>query len=75
MTPYQEWKKKLGESRPWHMLDPSVPRVGEEESDIRYAKCLECPSLIKSTKQCKECGCFMAMKVKLKNAACPLGKW
>lgn len=57
------------------MLDPNVPRVEDEESADRYAKCLACPSLIKTTKQCKECGCFMAMKVKLKNATCPLGKW
>jgi hypothetical protein len=74
-TPWQEYKKKLGTTRPWHMLDPNVPRVEDEESADRYAKCLACPSLIKTTKQCKECGCFMAMKVKLKNATCPLGKW
>lgn len=75
MTPFQEWKKKLGDTRPWHLLDPNAPKSGDEESARRFATCLECPSLIQSTKQCKECGCFMAMKVKLKNATCPLGKW
>jgi len=27
------------------------------------------------SKQCKKCGCFMAIKTKLQAATCPLGKW
>jgi len=44
-------------------------------SDARLDICKLCPELIKLTKQCKKCGCFMAIKTKLTGAACPLGKW
>lgn len=43
--------------------------------DIRYGICESCPELTKHTKQCKQCGCFMKLKVKLAEAVCPLGKW
>jgi hypothetical protein len=41
----------------------------------RIEICVECPSLIKLTKTCKECGCFMTAKTKLLNVECPLNKW
>lgn len=72
---WQEYKKKLGTTRPWDVFNPNAEHTSEEEASNRYEVCLECPKLIKSTKQCKECGCFMALKVKLKNATCPIGKW
>jgi hypothetical protein len=74
-TPWQEYKKKLGTTRPWDMLNPNVQHSSKEESATRIAICEECPSLIKITHQCKECGCFMKMKTRLKEAKCPLGKW
>jgi len=37
--------------------------------------CRECPRLFKPTMQCKECGCFMRIKTRLKSASCPIGKW
>lgn len=43
--------------------------------DARYDICLGCDRLIKSTKTCKECLCFMNRKTWLKDAQCPLGKW
>ena len=43
--------------------------------DMRYAVCRSCDRLTKTTKQCRECGCFMKLKVKLADAVCPLGKW
>jgi hypothetical protein len=49
-----------------------------KESDLsnqRFNICKQCPELIKLTKQCKKCGCFMAMKTKLEKAVCPIGKW
>jgi hypothetical protein len=73
-TPWEEYKKKIGESRPWHLLD-AENYVEESIQTERYSVCLECPELISLTKQCKQCGCFMAAKTKLKNATCPLGKW
>lgn len=51
-------------------------RVAEPEvAQKRIEICIACPSLIQITKTCKECGCFMAAKTKLKNAECPLKKW
>jgi hypothetical protein len=75
VTPYQEWKKKLGTTRPWDMVNPNVEHVVDEEAQSRYDICLACDRLLPVTHQCKECGCFMKMKVKLKKAVCPLGKW
>lgn len=45
--------------------------IRNERMDI----CKGCDRLFKPTRQCKECGCFMALKTWLKNADCPLGKW
>jgi len=75
MTPYQEWKKSLGETRPWDVLNPNTERVSEEEAERRMSVCEQCPSLLKITNQCKECGCIMNLKTKLMKATCPLDKW
>ncbi len=58
-------------------IDLAFPsRYGPKElGAARYAICKECPQLIKATKTCKECGCFMVAKTKLEKATCPLGKW
>ena len=57
------------------MINPNTEYVTEEESERRYDVCKACPELIELTKQCKQCGCFMAMKTKLAKAECPLKKW
>jgi hypothetical protein len=75
MSAYQEWKKNLGTTRPWDVVNPNIKHVDEEVSSKRYAICESCPSLLKLTHQCKECGCFMKLKVKLPAAVCPLDKW
>lgn len=75
LTPWQKYKKNLGDVRPWDVLNPEVERIDEDESEKRLAICKACPELIKLTKQCKKCGCFMAVKTKLKEATCPIGKW
>jgi hypothetical protein len=74
-SPWQEYKKKLGETRPWDMLDPNAERVSEDEAARRFEICKACPRLLKATNQCKECGCFMNAKTKLAKASCPLHKW
>lgn len=71
---WEEYKKKIGESRPWHLLD-AENYIEESIQTERYSICLGCPELISLTKQCKQCGCFMAAKTKLKTATCPLNKW
>jgi hypothetical protein len=41
----------------------------------RWNTCMTCDRLLRATRQCKECGCFMKIKVRLKNSSCPLNKW
>jgi hypothetical protein len=75
MTPWEEYKKKNGGVTPLTALDKNAYNLDETISNDRYAICESCPRFFKITKQCKECGCFMAIKTKLKEAVCPLGKW
>jgi hypothetical protein len=87
-TPWQLWKeqnvgvdpKVVHEEnnkktvKPWDILNPNTEwdsKKGEERFEI----CKACPELIKLTKQCKKCGCFMAVKTKMQEATCPIGKW
>jgi hypothetical protein len=70
----ERYKKMLGETKPWDMLDKA--RYAENSlAKERLYICKQCPELIKLTTQCKKCGCFMAAKSKLAEATCPLGKW
>lgn len=68
-------RKSSGEVRPWDFLNPNAEWASAEVAEERYSLCLSCPELIKTSKQCKKCGCFMNAKTKLKNASCPIGKW
>ena len=61
--------------RPWDVFNKNVAKVAEDVQKERMSICLQCPRLIKATRQCKECGCFMDAKTKLFDASCPLGKW
>jgi hypothetical protein len=72
---WQEYKKRLGSTRPWDVFDKQAYNTDEQVALDRYATCIECPEFLNLTKQCKQCGCFMPMKVKLKDAECPVGKW
>jgi hypothetical protein len=60
---------------PLDLVNPNAEFADELLASNRYSICNSCPELIKLTKQCKKCGCFMAAKTKLQKAACPLGKW
>lgn len=75
MSAWEEYKKKVGSTRPWDILNTNVERATDEEESTRYSLCQDCPEFIKLTTQCKQCGCIMKMKVKLKEAKCPIGKW
>ena len=51
-----------------------------ENKEIRIAVdrmkiCLQCEHFFKATKQCKKCGCFMPIKVRLPGLHCPVDKW
>jgi hypothetical protein len=75
LTPWQKYKEKMGDTRPWDLLNPEKNRASEEVANARYEVCSTCPEFINVTKQCKQCGCFMAAKTKLARAVCPLEKW
>ena len=71
---WEEWKKNLGETRPWDVLN-SENHIDQKTIAQRMDICKACPELIQLTKQCKKCGCFMELKTKLEYAKCPIGKW
>lgn len=75
MSAWSEYKKKIGNTRPWDVINRNVEKASDELADKRMSICNDCDKLVKVTKQCKECGCFMALKTRLQNAQCPLNKW
>jgi hypothetical protein len=75
LSPWQQYKKNLGKTRPWDLLNPNTEYAEEIEASSRYDICQKCPEFIDLTKQCKQCGCIMSLKTKLQHATCPLGKW
>jgi hypothetical protein len=80
MDPIQKIKdiietNKASAVNPSDIINPNTEWVDESLFNERYSICKSCPELIKLTKQCKKCGCFMAVKSKMKLASCPLGKW
>lgn len=60
--------------KPWDMLNKEN-YTDDETAQNRFDTCLNCEFLIKLTKTCKKCGCFMQAKTKLAGAHCPVGKW
>lgn len=75
LSAWEKYKQNLGNTRPWDLVNPTTEWASEEKFQERYNICLSCPELIKITKQCKKCGCFMYAKTKLEKATCPVGKW
>ena len=75
LSPWQKYKKNLGDTRPWDLINPATEYSSKEEAETRYEICKTCPELLKTTKQCKKCGCFMLTKTKLKKSTCPINKW
>jgi hypothetical protein len=72
----------------WEVLDPgsvapedpidqpsNVFFATPEQKLERFNICQACDRWKASTRQCKECGCFMDIKTKIKGTECPLGKW
>jgi len=75
LSAWEQYKKNLGSTRPWDIVNPNTAWVDEKISKQRFDICKSCPELIKLTTQCKKCGCFMNVKTKLEKATCPIGKW
>ena len=71
---WEEYKEKNGVT-PLDALNPMTKNADKDVSDLRMEICSACPELIRLTKQCKKCGCFMTVKTRLEAAKCPIGKW
>jgi len=53
-------------------------KVSREIREERYEICKQCPSFLKDSKRCAECGCFMEAKTWVggnPDLLCPLKKW
>lgn len=52
------------------------PNVDQQRAQlaVRIDTCKLCPEL-NALRMCRQCGCFMPAKVRIKNASCPIGKW
>jgi hypothetical protein len=61
-------KEKLSDAI--HTLDIADDNVVEN----RMATCASC-EYFTQLRRCKQCGCFMDAKTKLKNSSCPINKW
>jgi hypothetical protein len=75
MSKWSEWKDSLGDSRPWHALDPNKKVSDPSFADLRLSICNNCDQLNSLTKQCKICFCYMPVKTTLALAECPIHKW
>ncbi len=47
----------------------------EKRSQERLTICKSCPELIGPLNNCRQCGCFMNIKVRIYSSRCPLDKW
>lgn len=47
MSAWADYKKKLGTTRPWDVLNPNAPKATEEEAEHRLSICESCPELIR----------------------------
>lgn len=76
-TPWQEWKEKQATRgvSPLDFFRRDTEYALSDLQEERFNICKSCEYLTAVTNQCKQCGCFMNLKVKLAEAKCPLGKW
>ena len=71
-------KRQTGKNkqvRPWDIFKKETQYLEKDLASQRYDTCLNCDKFMHATKQCRECGCFMKVKVTMAAASCPLGKW
>jgi hypothetical protein len=50
-------------------------KVSAPLAQHRFRLCKSCPHLLKTTGNCKKCGCFADVKTKYADQRCPVGKW
>lgn len=51
------------------------PMCSEKELADRNKVCSKCSSYDEKNNKCKECGCFLSLKARLKTSQCPLELW
>jgi len=56
-------------------LTAGLPIASDAVIEERIAICESCEFYIKSTTNCKKCGCFMKLKTKFEGMSCPIQKW
>ena len=52
-----------------------MPQLDTGEIDRRMTTCRECDNFIHGQNRCALCGCFAALKSRLRSQHCPAGKW
>lgn len=53
-----------------------LPKLEAEEIERRMATCRACADhFIPSQNRCALCGCFAALKSRMRSQHCPIGKW
>jgi hypothetical protein len=52
-----------------------VPTISEETIAERMGTCRACEHFIHDQNRCALCGCFAALKARLRSQHCPAGKW
>jgi len=51
------------------------PPVSEDTIAARLAICHDCPQFLPNQNRCTLCGCYTALKARLRSQHCPLQKW
>jgi hypothetical protein len=52
-----------------------LPKLTAEEIERRMATCRRCENFIHGQSRCALCGCFAALKSRMRSQHCPVGKW
>lgn len=56
-------------------VESGFAMADEETYKARWDTCLACEKYDATTKTCMACGCFLAVKIRMATARCPIGKW
>jgi hypothetical protein len=65
----------MSDSSPLDFFKKDTEYVDGKTYNQRMLICKKCPLLIPVINQCRQCGCFMNLKAKIKHAICPIGNW
>jgi hypothetical protein len=57
------------------LIEGKQIKRSNQEQDKVLGICRECEFYIKEKQRCSKCGCYLAMKIKLEQEVCPVGKW